>query len=168
MALVQNPKVEALAKALKNNFTLIAQKASADEKMLYADMLAFGKAFAEMDPKGNHAETKLLADILAVLNTEKQHLPYEYILKTIDAEIADADTHSKRSISEMCGFVDGLKSLQLIARAFQSEDMHEPGYEAANAFIDLVDMYVMRDGNLSNNEIRLIDHIENLFAGEEE
>lgn len=168
MALVANPKVEELVRALKTHFAAIADKASADKGMLYDDMLAFGKAFAEMDPKGKHGETKLLADILAVLNDDQKHMPYEYILKVIDTEIADADTHPRRGIREMCSFVDGLKSLQLIARAFQSEDMHEPGYEAANAFIDLVDMYVMRDGNLTNNEITLIDHIENLFAGEEE
>jgi hypothetical protein len=160
MALVADMNVKELVETLRSNVAAIG--ASLPERQLYDDMLAFGKAFAEMDTQGEHVEIKLLGDILAELAHDQRNMPYEYIVSVVDAEIKEAHSHPPRSVDEMMALIDTLPSLKLIADACRQGS--EQAHTAGHAFTSLVDLYILRDGTLSSDELKLISHIEELFA----
>lgn len=164
MGLIIDPKLKQETDRLVANFNPVFQlwrSKQSDAALpptaqdcLATDILKIGCYLLAADQVNRDMETKFLAEIIASIKTELDHMPYEYELATIDGALSEQ--------LKVCGLgMPQLLTLQ-IAQSWVSD--HHGNKSAAQDMVKslagLAGRIVTRDGRFGNEEMKRLKALE--------
>jgi len=124
------------------------------EDFLAKDMVKIGCYMMAADNVGKALESKLLAEIIACLRSELDHMPYDY-------EVAAMDGSLLEQLADCRGNMPDLQSLKIL-KDWVSD--HHGNQSVASAIlkklVSLANRLVIRDGRLTNEELSRLGALE--------
>jgi hypothetical protein len=123
---------------------------------LYQDVYNIGYVVFTADNLGQKLEIRTLAETLATLAKGKNHPDHE----EMESRLAEKITKSVKNGDRLDPTLP--KSIQL-ARAFDKRNNTKRGKIIEGLFDQLLDSFVLRDGNVTSEELALVKRYEELW-----